>query len=60
LAIQDGVELLTVSRQLRHKDISVTANIYAHAVPGSNRAAADAMEAILTGNHTQPPRNLIP
>jgi integrase len=58
LAIQAGVPLLTVSRQLGHASISTTADIYAHAVPGSNRAAADAMDAILTGNQTQPPRNL--
>ncbi len=58
LAIQAGVPLLTVSRQLRHASISTTADIYAHAVPGSNRAAADALEAILAGNQMQPARNL--
>ncbi len=58
LAIQAGVPLLTVSRQLGHASIQTTANLYTHAVPGSNRAAADALEAVLTGNQTQPPRNL--
>lgn len=58
LAIQAGVPLLTVSRQLGHESISTTADIYAHAVPGSNRAAAEVFEAILTRNHPQPPRNL--
>jgi integrase len=58
LAIQAGVPLLTVSRQLGHQTIAVTADIYTHAVPGSNRAAAEALEAILTRNQTQPPRNL--
>ncbi len=58
LAIQAGVPLLTVSRQLGHASIQTTANIYGHAVPGSNRAAADALEAVLTSNQTQPPRNL--
>ncbi len=58
LAIQAGVPLLAVSRQLRHASISTTADIYAHAVPGGNRAAAEVMEAILAGNQTQPPRNL--
>jgi integrase len=57
LAIQAGVPLLTVSRQLGHASISTTVGIYAHAVPGSNRAAADALEAVLTRNQTQPPRN---
>ncbi len=48
LAIQAGVPLLTVSHQLGHASISTTADIYAHAVPGSNRAAAETMEAILS------------
>ncbi len=48
LAIQVGVPLLTVSRQLGHASIAITADLYAHAAPGGNRAAADAMEAILT------------
>ncbi len=59
LAIMAGVPLLTVSRQLGHASIATTADTYSHAVPGSNRAAADALEAVLTGNQTQPPRNLI-
>ncbi|MGD0264240.1 MAG: site-specific integrase [Candidatus Methylomirabilota bacterium] len=58
LAIQAGVPILTVSRQLRHASISTTVDVYAHAVPGSNRAAAEVMETILTGNQTQPPCNL--
>jgi integrase len=58
LAIQAGVPPLTVSRQLGHASIGTTVDLYTHAVPGSNRAAAEAMEGILTGNQTQPPRNL--
>jgi integrase len=58
LAIQAGVPLLTVSRQLGHASISTTADLYTHAVPGSNRAAAEALEAVLTRNHTHPPRTL--
>lgn len=57
-AVKAGVPLLTVSRQLGHASISTTADLYTHAVPGSNRAAAEALEAILTRNQTQPPRNL--
>ncbi len=48
LAIQAGVPLLTVSRQLGHADIGTTANVYGHAVRGSNRAAAEAIGAIIT------------
>jgi len=58
LELQAGVPLLTVSRQLGHAGISTTADIYGHLGPQSNRVAAEAMEAILTGNPTQPPRNL--
>jgi integrase len=60
LAIQAGVPLLTVSRQLGHASIATTADLYTHAVPGSNRAAAEVMEAILAGNQTQPQRNPLP
>ncbi|HSB68728.1 MAG TPA: site-specific integrase, partial [Candidatus Methylomirabilis sp.] len=58
LAIQAGVPLLTVSRQLGHASIAVTADVYTHAVPGGNRAAADVMESILTGKPAQAPCNL--
>ncbi len=47
LALLAGVPLLTVSRQLGHSSNAITADTYCHAVPGGNRAAADAMEAIL-------------
>jgi len=57
LTIQAGVNILNVSRQLRHASIAITADTYAHAVPGGNRAAADVMEAILVGNQAQPLRN---
>ncbi len=60
LAIQAGVPLLTVSRQLGHASISTTADLYTHAVPGSNRAAAEALEAVLTRNQTRPPRDPAP
>ena len=58
LELQAGVPLLTVSRQLGHARISTTADIYGHLGPQSNRVAAEAMEAVLNGNGTQPPRNL--
>jgi integrase len=58
LLVESGVALLTVSRQLGHADIGTTANTYAHVAPGGNRAAAEALEALLTGNQPQPPRNL--
>ncbi len=57
LAIEAGVPLLAVSRQFGHASISITADVYAHAVPGGNPAAAEVMEAVLS-NQTHPPRNL--
>mgnify|MGYP001596272611 FL=1 len=58
LAIMAGVPLLTVSRQLGHASIAITADVYAHAVPGGNRAAAEAMEEALSRAQTHPPRAL--
>ncbi|OGB93773.1 MAG: hypothetical protein A2Z31_04985 [candidate division NC10 bacterium RBG_16_65_8] len=57
LAVSAGVPLLTVSRQLGHSSIAITADLYTHAVPGGNRAAAEALEVVLAGNQTQLPRN---
>jgi integrase len=54
LAIQAGVPLLTVSRQLGHASIGTTVDLHTHAVPGSNRAPADAMEGILTSKQRNP------
>jgi integrase len=54
LALQRGVDLLVVSRQLGHASIAITADIYSHLMPNATRAAADALQAILT----MPFRNL--
>jgi integrase len=48
LALQRGVPLLVVSRQLGHASIAITADVYGHLVPDATRQAADAWEAILT------------
>lgn len=54
LAIQRGVPLLTVSRQLGHGSIAVTADIYGHLAPDATREAAMAWEAILTEHFRNP------
>jgi len=54
LALQRGVDLLVVSRQLGHKSIAITADVYAHLTPTATRAAADAFEAILTTPRRNP------
>lgn len=55
LALQRGVPLLTVSRQLGHAGIAVTADVYGHLAPDATREAADAWEAILTEPGRNPP-----
>lgn len=47
LALAAGVPITTVSEMLGHKTTAITLSIYAHAVPGSQQAAADAMDAEL-------------
>lgn len=47
LAIQRGVPLLVVSRQLGHGSIGVTADVYGHLDPEATRGAAEAWERIL-------------
>jgi integrase len=54
LAIQRGVPLVIVSRQLGHGSVAITDAVYGHLAPEATRAAAVAWEAILTA----PGRNL--
>ncbi len=54
LAIQRGVPLVIVSRQLGHGSVAITDAVYGHLAPEATRAAAMAWEAILT----VPGRNL--
>jgi integrase len=48
LALSAGVPITTVSEMLGHANTAITLAIYAHAVPGSQQAAADAMDAVLS------------
>ncbi len=50
LALQRGVDLQVVSRQLGHASIAITADICSHLVPEATRAASDAFQAILTAH----------
>jgi len=45
LLIQNGESLKYVQEQMGHSSIQVTADIYGHLIPGSNKAAVDRLDA---------------
>ena len=47
LALASGVDLKSVSAALGHSSISITANVYVHAVEALQRDAADRIDALL-------------
>lgn len=47
LSLAAGVPVATVSAMLGHANPSITMRIYAHAVPGTQQLAADAMDRLL-------------
>jgi integrase len=49
LALQNGVDVATVSQRLGHVDVGVTMKIYLHGSKESDRAAADVLDAVLGG-----------
>lgn len=54
LAIQRGVPLLTVSRQVGHSSVAITDVVYGHLAPDATRAVALAWEDILTAPGRNP------
>ena len=53
LAIAAGVDLVTVSEQLGHSSIAMTADRYVHPHSTTKRDAADRLADALAGNHEQ-------
>jgi integrase len=49
-----GVPIATVSQRLSHARASTTLNVYAHAVPGGDRDAAETLAKILTAGEPHP------
>jgi integrase len=47
LLLADGVDLATVSERMGHSSVATTANIYAHAIRGKDRAAAQTWDSIM-------------
>ena len=43
----DGVDLVTVSARLGHSSVATTAAIYAHAIRGKDRAAAQVWDDLM-------------
>src|SRR2546425_11055531 len=48
LALLDGVDLLQVSRRLRHRNISITARFYGHVQAKHTTEAADSFQRLAT------------
>jgi integrase len=49
IALQNGTDIATVSERLGHADTGITARIYLHGSKESDRAAADALDAVFHG-----------
>jgi len=49
LLLAQGVELKVVSQILGHTQIRVTADIYTHVLPQTQKAAIDLLDSLLTG-----------
>ncbi len=49
LALQNGVDIATVSERLGHADTNITARTYLHGSKESDRAAADVLDSALHG-----------
>ncbi len=49
LALLDGVDLLSVSRRLRHKNIGITATFYGHVRAEHTHAAAESFDRLASG-----------
>ena len=47
LLLSNGIDVRTVSELLGHADPAMTLRVYAHAMPGHKRAAADKLRQIL-------------
>jgi integrase len=45
--LADGVDLVTVSARLGHSSVATTAAIYAHAIRGKDRAAAQVWDELM-------------
>lgn len=56
LLIANGTDIKTVQNRLGHAEVSLTLDLYAHAVPENDRKAADLIGRILTETEPAPPK----
>lgn len=49
VALADGVPVKVVSQRIGHADVAVTPKVYAHVMPGDDRAAALLADDLLGG-----------
>jgi integrase len=48
VALQTGQDIVVISKRLGHSNVSITSDIYAHALPGWQREAAKAFESAMS------------
>ena len=53
IMITNGVDIVTVSKMLGHKDVTTTLNIYAHAINEASRSASDTMAQAILSVHAK-------
>ena len=51
VALQTGQNIVVVSKRLGHSSVSVTSDIYAHALPGWQKQAAEAFARAMEEGH---------
>ena len=49
VVLQQGQSVVVVSKRLGHSNVSITTDVYAHALPGWQRQAADAFARAMEG-----------
>ena len=56
--LANGVDLATVSERMGHSSVATTANIYAHAIRGKDRAAAQTWDSIMQRARAEKPTSV--
>ena len=54
VTLQEGTNLVVVSKRLGHANVSITSNIYAHSLPGWQKQAAEDFAAAMKRPSNRP------